>query len=595
MMKMPPVQMDRFTLEGGLNLVSPPLAIPPGMCRDAQNYEIGIDGGYRRVQGYCRTDGTPLPSDAQYHVMACTITGTVVAGDTITGDTSAATGVVIAVEASALVFTKKVGTFTAEVLRVGGVVVATSSAASIQDGASTQALHGQYQALAADNYRADVQAVPGVGSILGVVIFAGTLYAFRNAVGGTAANLYRATASGWQLVTTPALLPDGSYEFVEYNFGSGLMLYGVDGVNKAFQFDGATFTQITTGMAADAPQCVAAHKNHLFLAFGHSLQHSATSNPLSYAPVLGAGELNMGDTITNLKPQPGSDSTGALAVYSRNSTRILYGTSSANWSLVVFDPNAGALRRTAQHMGRTFVVDDRGITTLETTQAYGNFAAASISATVRPMIVENKNRIVGTSISRDKNQYRVLFSNGRALYYTLGRGFMPMVFPDAMTCMFSGEDADGNEVIFAGGQSGYVYQLDRGSSFDGAAIDAFLVLVFNHMKSARIIKRYRKAVVEVGGDGYAEFWMSAELDYGDAEVRMQIPMAQLVAKMTAGRWDSGLWDAGVWDGRALSPSEFGLDGSGENISIRFAQSSNWQSPLTFYGVTTSYTPRRMMR
>ena len=261
----------------------------------------------------------------------------------------------------------------------------------------------------------------------------------------------------------------------------------------------------------------------------------------------------------------------------------------------MFDPNAGALRRTAQHMGRTFVVDDRGITTLETTQAYGNFAAASISATVRPMIVENKNRIVGTSISRDKNQYRVLFSNGRALYYTLGRGFMPMVFPDAMTCMFSGEDADGNEVIFAGGQSGYVYQLDRGSSFDGAAIDAFLVLVFNHMKSARIIKRYRKAVVEVGGDGYAEFWMSAELDYGDAEVRMQVPMAQLVAKMTAGRWDSGLWDAGVWDGRALSPSEFGLDGSGENISIRFAQSSNWQSPLTFYGVTTSYTPRRMMR
>lgn len=596
MATMPPTRIDYFDLKGGLNLVTPPIQMPPGMCREAQNYEIAIEGGYRRIDGYCRFDGRPAPTDATYYVLPCDITGTIAVGNTVTGLTSGATGRVIAlIGTTGVVITKYTGAFTSsEALQVTGVTQATMTSAPAQGAAASNDLNWQYLNLAGDVYRADITAVPGSGSVLGVVRFNDVVYAFRNNAGGTAAVMYKSSSSGWTAVTTPALSPNGKYQFVQYNFGSGLMVYGCDGVNKAFQFDGTTFTQITTGMSVDTPQCVTAHKNHLFLAFGNSLQHSAVGNPASWSPVLGAGEINMGDTITGLKPQVGNDATGALAVLSRNSTRVLYGTSSANWSLVMFDPEAGALPYTIQHLGQTMVLDDRGITTLETTQNYGNFAAAAVSAQIRPYIIENRTSALASGVSRNKNQYRIFFNGGRALYYTLGAGFMTMLFPTNITCYYSGEDSSGNEVSYAGDTNGYVYQMDSGNSFDGADIESHVTLVFNHVKSPRVIKRYRKAVLEVGGTGYATFFMSAEVGYGSSDYGAVSP-TQLNATLSAGNWDVGVWDVSVWDGRVLQPVEFALTGSAENISLKIAQISDYQAPLTFYGALLHNTPRRQLR
>lgn len=596
MATMPPTKIDYFDLKGGLNLVTPPIQIPAGMCREAQNYELAIEGGYRRIDGYCRFDGRASPTDAVYYVLPCAITGAIAVGNTVTGLTSGATGYVIAVVGTAsVVITKLTGSFTAsEDLQVAGVTQATMTALAAQGAASSNDLNWQYLNLAGDVYRADITAVPGSGKILGVVRYNDVVYALRNNAGGTAAVLYKSTTGGWSLVATPALLPDGRYEFVLYNFGSGVKVYGCDGVNKAFSFDGTTLTQITTGMAADAPGHITAHTNRLFLAFGNSLQFSAAGDPTSWTPVLGAGELNIGQTLTNLKPQPGYTGGAALAVYSRDGTYILYGTSSADFKLVTLDPDAGAFAYTAQHMGQSYVMDDRGITTLETTQNYGNFAAAAVSAQIRPFIVENKANIVASGLSRDKNQYRLFFTGGRALYYTLGLGFMPVLYPVTLACYYSGEDSDGNEVAYAGDTNGYVYQMDTGNSFDGEDLESYITLVFNHLKSPRVVKRYRKAVVEVGGTGYAVFYMSAEVGYGGSEYGAVAPV-QLSATLSSGNWDVGVWDVAVWDGRVLQPVEFALTGAAENISLKIAQISDYQAPLTFYGALLHNTPRRQLR
>ncbi|PPC86318.1 MAG: hypothetical protein CTY37_06150, partial [Methylotenera sp.] len=163
------VQTTYFPLQGGLNLVSPPLSLPDGVCRDALNFEADIDGGYKRVAGYERHDGRPAPSDAVYYSIACTITGSVSAGNTITGLVSGATGYVIAVGADYIAFTKLIGSFdSVEALQVSGLTIATSTDTAIADSAPTQLLNAQYKNLAADVYRADIQAVPGSGDILGV-------------------------------------------------------------------------------------------------------------------------------------------------------------------------------------------------------------------------------------------------------------------------------------------------------------------------------------------------------------------------------------------------------------------------------------------
>jgi len=63
------VQVDSFELKGGLNLVDPPIEMPAGMLIAATNYELLPRGGYRRIDGFERSDGQPRPSDATYWVL----------------------------------------------------------------------------------------------------------------------------------------------------------------------------------------------------------------------------------------------------------------------------------------------------------------------------------------------------------------------------------------------------------------------------------------------------------------------------------------------------------------------------------------------
>ena len=52
-----------FPFAGGLNIIDPVLALQPGECISADNFEVDIRGRYQRVGGYERADGQTLPSD----------------------------------------------------------------------------------------------------------------------------------------------------------------------------------------------------------------------------------------------------------------------------------------------------------------------------------------------------------------------------------------------------------------------------------------------------------------------------------------------------------------------------------------------------
>ena len=56
--KLPPVRQSYLSLEVGLDLVTPAISISPSKVIDSQNYKPSIGGGYRRVDGYERYNGT---------------------------------------------------------------------------------------------------------------------------------------------------------------------------------------------------------------------------------------------------------------------------------------------------------------------------------------------------------------------------------------------------------------------------------------------------------------------------------------------------------------------------------------------------------
>jgi hypothetical protein len=665
---------------GGWDNETPPMEVPPGFVRNALNYECDINGGYGRVLGYERFDGRPSPSDAVYDKIPITLSGAIAVNDTVTGVTSGATGVVIVTASTYIFITKLTGTFqSGEVLNVGGSPQATTTAVASRGAAGTILLAAQYKNLAADVYRADIAAPTGSGSNLGGVRLGGVLYVFRNNAGGTAADVWKSTSTGWTqvtlynevsftsggatapaegstltqgantalikrvvltsgtwasntaagrlIVTTPApgnfaagaatvgainltlsgaqtaitLAPSGRYKIVKANFGGSvntLRAYGADGANRGFEFDGTVLVPITTGMTTDTPKHVHVHKNHLFFSFDGSVQHSAPGTPYIWSAVIGAAEIAMGDTVTGFQTQPGSESVGALAIFTRNKTSILYGTGVSNWNLVTYRDELGAYPYTIQDTGRTMFLDDQGVTTVQTVQTFGNFGHSTITANVKTWLNQKRNKAVESCISRDKSQYRLFFSDGYALFITFAGakivGVMPVLMTDPVTWCFSSEESDGTETIFFGSDNGMVYQMEKGTSFDGEAIGHFIDLAWDFIGSPRTAKRFYDCMLEATGDGYAEFAFTYRLGYGSTDIAQPGSQTEEL-EFSAAVWNEFTWNEFYWNGSALLPAIMEMDGEGENVSITIRGSSDYHERVRFSGALMHYAPRRELR
>lgn len=674
---MAPVRYEVIQLKGGLDLITPTLSLPPGFARNAQNFEVNVTGGYTRVAGYERYDGTTLPSTAVYSILPATIPGAVTIDAAITGLTSGATGVIIYAGVDYLVVTKQVGTFIeGEDIDQSGVIATVAATTTFT---STSQTNAQYLALAADLYRQDVGAVPGSGAILGVALYNDDLYAWRNNAGGTAADMYKATGSGWTQVTfgyelsfdaglveitdgasisngsgatgtvarvvkesgswgstaagrlilsatsgtwaasdtilvsaTPyataqsaataiTLLPSGKFQTINANFGGtagALKMYGCDTANRGFEFDGTTMVPIATGMAIDKPKFVVAHKNHLFFTFGASLQHSAIGNPYSWSPLLGASEIALGEDISGLLVQPGSQSGGALGIWTRSNTHMLYGSSSSDWQLTSVNTGVGAIPYTCQNMLNSYVLDDRGIMSMSTSLNYGNFDVGSLTANIRPFIRDHRIFASASAVNRTKSQFRVYFSDGWGLHTTILNdqylGSMPVLFPDPVRVICAGEDSSGQEVAYFGSDSGYVFKMESGASFDGANISASCTLAFDAIGSPRVRKRYRRASLEVTGNTYCSIEFGYQLGYNSSLITQPASVAY-GSSFSASLWDSFVWDNFYWDGITLAPTECEMAGTAENVALVLASNSNQYEEFTINSVILHYSSRRGIR
>lgn len=84
-----------------------------------------------------------------------------------------------------------------ENLAVAGEVWSSARGEELPAAADTDELNQEYAALAIADARAQIEAVPGAGPILGTAVYNGTVYAFRNATDGNSARMFKATGLGW--------------------------------------------------------------------------------------------------------------------------------------------------------------------------------------------------------------------------------------------------------------------------------------------------------------------------------------------------------------------------------------------------------------
>lgn len=213
--KMPSVRVlpDVVGMGMGMDVSAGELFAKSGSLRFGYNYESSIDGGLERIGGIEAYDGRPEPDLAVYTLLRLAAVPTGIAlGNTLTGSTSGATGVVIYLSGDLVALTRAVGSFQVEAVTVSAVVVGavidtTPTVTGPED--------NHLSALAAANYRVDIGKVPGAGRVMGLEILGATLYAWRNNAGTTALVLYKASAAGWVVVPM----------FYEVSFTAGSALY----------------------------------------------------------------------------------------------------------------------------------------------------------------------------------------------------------------------------------------------------------------------------------------------------------------------------------------------------------------------------------
>ena len=682
--RLPTVTAPYIDFDGGLYTDIPSIKSRAGWLADSLNYERGTQGGYIDIEGYERLDGQPAPSAAVYYRIPCTYSGhPIAAGDTITGDTSGATAVVLAQIASGLIVTKVDGTFTSsEDLSISATVVATATNTPLLNSGGSNMAHATYTGLAADNYRADITAVPGEGDVLGIWRLAGTWYAVRNATGGASAKIYKSSASGWTEVAlgrrlaftagtseisvgdtitgatsgatavvtsiavtsgtwggtaagvivfasqtgtfqaenitvggTPSatiagnssaitLAPGGRYQTVNYRFPgtAATLTWGASGTNEAFSFSGTVYQPIPTGMADDTPDHVIAHLDHLVLAFGPSVQISGLGLPYSWTVNTGASEINAGADVTGFLVLPGSQDSGALLIATRERVQVLYGTSSADFQKISYRNEVGAWPYTLQQVGTSVFLDDLGLIDFKAVQEYGNFKHSSMTEHLSKWLNPKTMYACGSMVVRAKNQYRLFFSNKHALYCTFKgnklAAAMPVYLSHAPTCTWHGEDADGTVHLAFGAANGMVYELDKGTSFDGSAIAGFFKLHPLFEGAPRAVKSYHSFEMESAGTGYAEWELGYQLEYGNSAVKAQPDASESILGdfQTSLNWDSGAtWDSQLkWDTQGIAPSSRArISGSGKNIILLLRKNSAIYKPVLHSGGTLRHTIRRL--
>lgn len=446
--------------------------------------------------------------------------------------------------------------------------------------------------------RTGTWTVAGAGTLI-VVVTSGT---FQNAEALQVGAVTKVTSSS--LVTQITRLPGGSMEFSNYNFtGSTLTqkMYGCDGVNLAFEFDGTHYVPIRTGMAIDTPSHIYGHKESLFLSFLGSVQFSGLGAPYAWTVLLGAGEIATGDPVTGFLPQGGTLQSGStLAIFTSGHTFILYGSSAADFQLVTSIFDIGYSPFTMQNVSTSaYGMTARGIQAMITTLNFGDFDYASISHQVQGFINAHKGLEISSCALKEKNQYRVYYSDGYGLAVGLTgdkvSGLMPLNYGKPVRCICTATLSNGQEVTMFGSDDGYVYQDSIGTSFDGNPVEAWVRLPFNHSKSPRTRKRYRRAIFEGKVTSYCRVNISYDLGYGSPNVSPSSYTPDFELLGGGGYWDQFIMDQFIWDSQIIGTPEISLEGTEKNISLLFYSNRAQDKPHTLQGVTLIFTPQRLER
>jgi len=461
--------------------------------------------------------------------------------------------------------------------------------------------------------RNEIQPVPGSGTVLGVKIYDGDVFAVRDNLDLLSSGLYRTTSSGWATMNG-SINPQGTYRWSIGQYPALMshqrekILFWTSGVDFPQWLDDDTITDITSEFLPDDSDTnfyannLVEFKSRLFLAYPDGrLVFSAVDDPLNFDPISGAGEIYMEDEIMDLVVAPGD----TLVVFCRTSTFFIKslsdnsgasGTVTAQYKFYkeTFSKQSGAMSNSAQRMlGTVISMGDRGITSLEATDAYGSFSVSFMSKNVQRTLLENRDYMTCTVVHRSNNQYRMYFNNGLGLLFTYDsekkvKGVTRTQYPAPVMNVTEGNDSNGNLILAFGSTTGYVYMMDSGTSFNGGDINTKLTTSYNSYSSPTVRKRFRKISLELKADRDLVIYGNLSFDYGDPGTPRTV-REDLTATSSGGIWGIDTWGFFNYGSAIVQNPAMYVSGYGKNMSMTLATVDKYRGPHILNAVVVEYS------
>ena len=329
--------------------------------------------------------------------------------------------------------------------------------------------------------------------------------------------------------------------------------------------------------------------NLFFSATGLNVLTDADAWNPSVAP---AGQLYYEDELTNLIVAP-----SALVVFCENQTNVLKKatvdiSTGVDFIGDTYSPTSGAIWATAQRiLGTILFCNDRGISTLATTAAFGDFSANSISKSAQNTYLSIKDSIISASVNRSNNQYKVITPNGGLCVTFKGKdelkGITAFAHPDEISCVY--------ESSWIGGAGGLVYKWwDGAASFDCEVMEGLVRTSYFTYNSPSRWKQFKRILFELQASKGTAILITNNYDYSSASS----PKALTDTVDTSGfligsAWGTADWGSFIWGGSVEAQAYIYISGTGTNMSIGMRSQDKYHEPIIFHNAQVTYTQGNM--
>jgi hypothetical protein len=362
--------------------------------------------------------------------------------------------------------------------------------------------------------------------VQGVKVYNLGVLAVRQNSGGTDNEVFFSTGSGWSKVssTTRGGNPVKA-RFITYSITQPVAIL-VDGVNRAWKWNGSAETTINGTGAPTNPKYAVMFKNRLILGGygdGSRASLSAPNADTDFDGSNGAVEINIGDTLTGF-----GIFREQCVFFCKNSIRKLVGSTASDFAVVPVSSFIGCVSQDSiQEIGGDLIYfANDGIRSYAATERNDDVELGLVSQAIQPLTGAvlakslTENQYSSCSI-RKKNQYRLFFYD-LSLPEADANGFLGRFQDTPVTpqgqyewatlkgikayCSDSGYAGNQEIAVFGHGDNGYVYRLESGNTFDGANIIAIFRSPDLTFDEATLRKVFHKIdiITQVEGDVNAE-------------------------------------------------------------------------------------------